>query len=76
MNAKKPGPLLTLDDLRREPPTINVERAAQYLGVSRAFAYQMARERQLPTIKLGTKRIRVSTAVLLRILGDPDDHHC
>src|SRR6476660_6175587 len=56
---------LTLDDLRREGTTVSVERSGQYLGVSRAFAYQMAREGQLPTIKLGTRRVRVPTAALL-----------
>lgn len=59
---------LTLDDLRSGPPTISVERAGQYLGVSRAYAYAMAREGRLPTIKLGTRRVRVPTAALLRML--------
>ncbi len=65
---------LTLDDLRREGTTVSVERSGQYLGVSRAFAYQMAREGQLPTIKLGTRRVRVPTSALLRLLegGDVD----
>lgn len=42
------------------------------MGVSRAFAYQMAREGQLPTIKLGTRRVRVPTAALLRLLEGDD----
>ncbi len=63
---------LTLDELRSGPPTISVERAAQYLGVSRAYAYAMAREGRLPAIKLGAKRVRVPSAGLLRLLGDCD----
>jgi excisionase family DNA binding protein len=60
---------LTLDDLRDEGATVSVERSSRYLGVSRAFAYQMAREGQLPTIKLGARRVRVPTAALLKMLG-------
>lgn len=62
--------VLTMDDLRREPPTISVELAARYLGVSRAYGYQMAREGRLPVIQLGPRRVRVSSAGLLRMLGD------
>lgn len=62
---------LTLDDLRREGTTVSVERGGEYVGVSRAFAYRMAREGQLPTIKFGSRR-RVPTAALLRMLGGDD----
>lgn len=58
----------TLDELRSGPPTISIEQAARYLGVSRAFGYQMAREGRLPTIKLGVKRARVSALALLKML--------
>jgi excisionase family DNA binding protein len=60
----------TLDDLRNGPPTISVTESAPYLGVSRAYAYQMAKEGRLPTIKLGNRRVRVKTAALLRMLTD------
>lgn len=63
---------LTLDDLRAEGTTVSVRRAAEYIGVSHAYAYHMARDGLLPTIKLGTRRIRVPTASLLRML-DPQD---
>lgn len=60
-----------LDELRSGPPTVSVEQAARYLGVSRAYGYAMARGGLLPTIKLGTRRVRVPTAALLRMLeGD------
>ncbi|BBX83548.1 helix-turn-helix domain-containing protein [Mycolicibacterium aubagnense] len=62
----------TLDELRSGPPTLSVTEAGPYLGVSRAYAYEMAREGRLPTIKLGTRRVRVPAAGLLRLLGDRD----
>jgi excisionase family DNA binding protein len=60
---------LTLDDLAAEGITTSVERAAQYLGISRAYGYQMAREGVLPTIKLGPRRLRVPTAGLRKMLA-------
>ncbi|QLL08845.1 excisionase family DNA-binding protein [Mycobacterium vicinigordonae] len=58
----------TVDELRNEPATISVERASQYLGLSRAFAYQMARDGRLSTLSVGPRRVRVITAALLRDL--------
>lgn len=60
---------LTLDELRSGPPTLSIEQAARYLGVSRAYGYTMAREGRLPTIKLGEKRVRVPALALLKMLG-------
>lgn len=57
-----------LDELRSGPPTISIEQAAPYLGVSRAYAYQLAREGHLPTIKLGARRVRVPALALLKLL--------
>ncbi|WP_329781980.1 helix-turn-helix transcriptional regulator [[Mycobacterium] crassicus] len=59
----------TADDLRAEGITTGVPRAAEYLGVSRAFAYEMAKNGTLPTIKLGPRRVRVPTAALADMLG-------
>lgn len=59
----------TLDQLRSGPPTLSIEQAARYLGVSRAYGYSMAREGRLPTIKLGERRVRVPALALLRMLG-------
>lgn len=58
-----------LDELRSGPATISVEQAARYLGVSRAYAYQMARGGRLPTIQLGARRVRVPALALLKMLG-------
>jgi len=57
----------TLDELRGGPPTVSVEQAARCLGVSRGFAYTMARIGALPSIKLGS-RVRVPTVALVRML--------
>jgi excisionase family DNA binding protein len=63
---------LNLDDLRAEGVTMSVPRAGQYIGVSRAWAYEMAREGRLPTIKIGSHGVRVPTAALLRMLTAED----
>lgn len=60
---------LTLSDLQAEGTTVSVERAGEYVGVSRTYAYQMARKGLLPTIKLGSRRVRVPTAALARMLS-------
>jgi excisionase family DNA binding protein len=72
MTTPTKQPRFTMDELRDEPVTISVERAAKYLGVSRAYAYQMAREGRLSTLKVGAQRVRVKTAALLRMLTDDD----
>lgn len=56
-------------DQLRHVPTVSVEEAGRYLGVSRAFAYTMVRNGDLPVIRLGTRRVRVPSAKLLRMLG-------
>lgn len=53
----------------RRVPTVSVEEAGRYLGVSRAYAYSMVRNGHLPVIRLGTRRVRVPSAKLLRMLG-------
>ena len=63
----KPAP--TLDELRSGPPTLSIEQAARYLGVSRAYGYAMARQGRLPTIELGPRRVRVPALALLKMLG-------
>ncbi len=53
----------------RSRPTVSVEEAGRYLGVSRAFAYNMVRTGDLPVIRLGSRRVRVPSAKLLAMLG-------
>ncbi|WP_433730152.1 helix-turn-helix domain-containing protein [Nocardia sp. CA-129566] len=52
----------------KRSPTVSIEVAGKALGVSRAYAYEMARNGHLPTISLGVRRKRVPTAALLRML--------
>lgn len=58
----------SLERLRQGPPTVSIETAAEYLGVSRAFAYSMAKTGRLPVIHLSAKRKRVPTSKLLKML--------
>ena len=62
------GPV-TVDYLR-EHPTVSVEQSALVLGISRAYAYELARAGELDSIHLGDKRVRVKSASLLRLLGE------
>ncbi|WP_029108698.1 helix-turn-helix domain-containing protein [Mycobacterium sp. URHD0025] len=63
---------LTLESLRQGPPTVSIDTAAEYLGVSRGFAYTMARQGNLPVIRLSNTRMRVPTVKLLRMLEGDD----
>ncbi len=51
--------------------TVSVEESAQMLGISRAFAYELVRKNEIPSIKLG-RRLVVPLAALLRLLQTPD----
>lgn len=65
---------LSLERLRQGSPTVSIDTAAEYLGVSRAFAYRMAKTGHLPVIRLSGTRMRVPTTKLLRLLeGDGGD---
>src|SRR6266576_854448 len=57
-----------------ESRTVNVPTAARMLGISRTYAFQLAREGRLPgAIRIGG-RVVVSRAVLERVLnGNGDD---
>ncbi|MGI5286631.1 helix-turn-helix domain-containing protein [Nonomuraea polychroma] len=61
----------TLDEIRSWPPTVNAERAALALGVSRAYAYQCIKNGIFParTVAVG-KRIVVLTSSILAILEE------
>jgi excisionase family DNA binding protein len=58
----------SLERLRQGPPTVSIDTAAEYLGISRGFAYQMVKTGHLPVIRLSSKRMRVPAAKLLRLL--------
>ena len=58
---------------------MTVSEAGEALGISRATAYKLARTRQLPTIRLGERRLVVPKAALLKMLENvnkPKDSSC
>jgi excisionase family DNA binding protein len=52
-----------------ERRTMTVEEAGEVLGISRASAYQFAATGEIPTIRLGRRRL-VPIAALDRLLGE------
>jgi predicted DNA-binding transcriptional regulator AlpA len=64
--SRKP---LTLAEVRRWPPTVDVSLSAEALGVSRASAYQSIAEGTFPVAVIRVnRRMRVLTADLVRVL--------
>jgi len=58
-----------MDETRQ---TITVEQAALILGISRGLAYQMAREKRIPTLKFG-KRLVVPKWAIQHLLQEPQE---
>lgn len=54
---------------RETTRTVSVEAAARRLGISRGYAYELARAGRLPGVIWLGRVVRVSTAVLDRVLG-------
>jgi len=52
--------------------TVTVEEAARMIGISRGLAYQMAREKRLPTIRFG-KRLVVPKWAIEHLLQVPQE---
>lgn len=55
-----------------ERATVTIEEAAQILGIGRASAYEAARTGQIPTLRLGAKRLVVPKRALERLLERAD----
>lgn len=53
----------------RSRPTLAVEEAGRILGIGRSSAYVLARNGDLPTLRLG-RRLLVPTARLRALLGE------
>ena len=47
---------------------ITVPEAAEMLGISRNFAYELVKQGKLPVIRLGKKRLVIAKAALDRML--------
>ena len=52
--------------------TLTVEEAAEILGISRAFAYTLVRNEELPSLRLG-RRVVVPRQALERMLNPTDE---
>ena len=48
--------------------TCTVEQAGKLLGISRALAYELARRGELPTLRLGERRLVVPLIQLSKML--------
>ncbi len=64
MTAADLGPLPRPEDR----PTLTVEQAGHYMGLSRQSAYEAAARGDLPTLRVG-RRLLVPTAALRRMLA-------
>jgi excisionase family DNA binding protein len=61
----------TLDEIRSWPATVGLATAASALGISRSYAYELARRGELPCTVLPVgSRLRVVTSSLLPKLDD------
>jgi predicted DNA-binding transcriptional regulator AlpA len=63
------GSAVTLDDLRKGPPTVDIPTAAKALGISRSYGFELAKRGEFPAkvIPVG-RHLRVVTASLLELL--------
>ena len=48
---------------------ISIQAAADALGISRTLAYQLARTKEIPTIRLGARRLVVPLESLKKVLA-------
>jgi excisionase family DNA binding protein len=51
-----------------EALAVTIEQAGQMLGISRNLAYKMAQIGEIPTVKLGKRRLLVPIAKLEQLL--------
>ncbi len=57
-----------MDTNKTERLTMTVKEAGDALGISRATAYMLANTGQIPTIRLGERRLVVPRAALMKML--------
>lgn len=64
----------TLDEIRAWPATVDLTTAAPALGISRSYAYELAKRGELPcrVLQIGS-RVRVVTSSLIPLL-DAQEH--
>jgi len=61
-----------MDANKMERLTMTVEEAGEVLGISRATAYMLASTGQIPTIRLGERRLVVPKAALMKMLENAE----
>lgn len=54
-----------------EPLTVSIEKAAELLSISRAYGYKLADRGELPTVRIGRRRL-VPMHALRALVGAPD----
>lgn len=54
-----------------ERMTLTVAEAAKSIGISRNLAYELVRQGQIPSLRLGQKRVVVPRAALEEFLATP-----
>ncbi|MGW2307786.1 helix-turn-helix transcriptional regulator [Actinomadura luteofluorescens] len=64
-------------ELAELPTVVDINTAARALGLSRTYAYQLAKQNQFPCkiLRIGT-RYRVPTAALQALLSSDSSEHC
>lgn len=64
---------VSLDEIRRWPPVVDLPTAGRAFGVSRSYSFELAKRGQFPcrTIKVGS-RYRVPTSAILDLLEGAD----
>jgi excisionase family DNA binding protein len=58
------------DNERTEPLTITVEEAGRRLGISRGLAYELVRRGEIPSIRLGCRRIVIPAGAVEAIVRE------
>lgn len=65
--------VVTIDDVRGRP-TVTVDEAAAFLGISRGAAYQAVRVGEINSLKIG-RRVVIPTNPLLAMVGATVSDH-
>lgn len=60
----------TIYNLSELPPVLTVPELAEFLGIGRSAAYQLARSNQLDTLHIG-HQVRIPRHAVLKYLGLP-----
>ncbi len=63
----------TLDEIRTWPATVNAERAALAIGISRAYAYECIKSGTFParTLTVGKRTVVITSSILAALEGTP-----